>query len=525
MNWSTQWRSLVETHTPIVGLELSRSDRIEVWAAVYAWAQPRSLPVYLWNPADERLHEVQMQFGQMRLFSTSRSIGSDIFAALLADPQPGIFLIEGSLGDELTLRQTYQILDAYNQIRWSNVQQHWILLERYIQLPIDLQPFVPVITVPLPSPAMLEERVQHFCQQHSHLLKTAVPAAQATLVRACQGLPMGELDVVLERFATPAKHLLDLSDRLLHYKISKLQGRGIEYFAEPDVPAAGGFEQLDAHLDRVAALLDPAAARYGLRVPRGMILWGPPGTGKSLSAKLAAKKLGVPLLAVDWGAILGAKQPDLALRELLDLAVAMAPIVLFWDDFEKGFSGWDSNQDGGVARRLSGKLLIWMQEQKAAIFIVATVNRLAMLPPELTRRFDDVFFCDLPHAGGRYEIFNLHLAKYFPAFRSPHTIPWSDEQWRVLLRDYSLCTPAEIAVAIERAANEVYFQHYQRQEQPEELTLGWQLLHAQLRSFTPAMEREEGQMIEIRNNAALARPAAGADRSRFAVPEQELFGE
>ncbi|MGB3652836.1 MAG: AAA family ATPase [Rivularia sp. (in: cyanobacteria)] len=89
-------------------------------------------------------------------------------------------------------------------------------------------------------------------------------------------------------------------------------------------------------------------------------------------------------------------------------------LVLYFDDFEKGFAGFDSDSDGGVSRQLAGKLLTWMQERTSQVLVMATVNRLEFLPPELIRRFDEIIFVDLPHAGARYEIFKLHLAGGFP---------------------------------------------------------------------------------------------------------------
>lgn len=94
------------------------------------------------------------------------------------------------------------------------------------------------------------------------------------------------------------------------------------------MPDASGLDLLDESLSKVALLLSPEAEKYGLKFPKGMILWGPPGTGKSLSAKLAAKKMRVPLLAADWGSVVGSSRPDLALRELLELTQALSPTIL-----------------------------------------------------------------------------------------------------------------------------------------------------------------------------------------------------
>jgi SpoVK/Ycf46/Vps4 family AAA+-type ATPase len=294
--------------------------------------------------------------------------------------------------------------------------------------------------------------------------------------------------------------------------------------AAPDVPTAAGLDLLDARLELIRTLFAPEAQQlYGLRFPKGMVLWGPPGTGKSLSAKLAAKKMGVPLLAVDWAAI----RSESELRFLLQTAEAMSPCVLYFDDFDKGFAGWDSNSEGGLARRRAGKLLTWMQEHHSQVLVVATVNRLGMLPPELIRRFEEeIYFVDLPHDGARYEIFNLHLAKYFPAFGvacQTGVSPWSERQWRQLLVDYRLCTPAEIGNAVRRVAQEAYYRLVQAGRVGEALSVTCEDLLEQRWTFTPALEREEGAILEIRNQAPFAKPAAGADRSVFARSPQELF--
>ncbi|MCC5670751.1 AAA family ATPase, partial [Nostoc sp. CHAB 5784] len=93
----------------------------------------------------------------------------------------------------------------------------------------------------------------------------------------------------------------------------------------------------------------------------------------------AAKKMGLPLLAANWGVLLGDRHPDRALKEFIALVTSLAPCVLYWDNFDKGFAGWDSNADGGVARRLSAALLTWMQEHQEPVYTIATVNRLSML--------------------------------------------------------------------------------------------------------------------------------------------------
>lgn len=236
--------------------------------------------------------------------------------------------------------------------------------------------------------------------------------------------------------------------------------------------------------------------------------------------------MNVPLLATDWGGVLGTSHPDLRLREILASAEALAPCILYFDDLDKGLGDWKSSADGGVGRRMIGKLLTWMQERQAPVFLVATVNRLGMMPPELIRRFDDIFFVDLPNNGELYEIFNLWLAKYFPAFRnvSDENSPFSDHQWRILLREYRMCTAAEIAKAVRLTAENLAYREIVSGNNPDYLSITLDDLLQQRQNFVPQMIREENQMLEIRNLATFARPASSEDSSRFAIPHQTLFG-
>ncbi len=169
------------------------------------------------------------------------------------------------------------------------------------------------------------------------------------MILACQGLPLGEIRLILPRFGAFTSTVEQLAQLVLEHKINKLRGRGLEYIAAPDVHKAAGLEQLEKRLEVIAALLKPEATDYGLKFPTGMVLWGPPSTGKSLCAKLAAQKMGLPLLMANWGILLGSPNPDRALKEFISLVTSLAPCVLYWDDFDKGFAGWDSNADGGVA--------------------------------------------------------------------------------------------------------------------------------------------------------------------------------
>ena len=515
-----------------VAVETPLTERMKVLEFLLPFAQNRRLPLYFWNPGYSQLRLVLFD-ATIRLVPTDIDCTSGLTWLLDNSQVPGIFVFEQAI--PLTPRfaiapnnttktfpqeHTATISNLAYDLEARGQQQLLIALETYVELPQELVPLVPVLVNPLPDASEVRRTVQNFCNQ-------LVPSQDLeTLVRTCLGLPIGELSVLLVRLLKNTSTMEQLIDQVLAYKKSKLKGLGIEFISEPDVSSAGGLDLLEGMLERAAALLKPEAKQHNLKFPKGMILWGVPGTGKSLSAKLAAKKMGAPMVAADWAGLRGATAYESRknLREFLQFCDRMGEygLVLYFDDFDKGFAGFDSDSDGGVSRQLAGKLLTWMQERTSQVLVMATVNRLEFLPPELIRRFDDIIFVDLPHAGARYEIFKLHLAKYFPG------LDFSEKDWWRLLRETKLLTPAEIANLVRKTAEEAFYQNTQRfsadelSEQP--LTVSVNDFLKQRYNFTPSTIREEDKIVEIRNKASYARPASSPDKSRWAKEPEVLFG-
>ena len=183
----------------------------------------------------------------------------------------------------------------------------------------------------------------------------------------------------------------------------------------------GGLENLKNWLQKKAVILkDMAKAKkFGVELPKGVLIAGVPGCGKSLNAKASAKLFEVPLLKLDMGRIMGkyVGESEENLRHAIALAEAIAPCVLWVDELEKAFAGIGGNGGGAeVTTRLFGQFLTWMQEKKSAVFVVATANDIMKLPPELMRkgRFDEIFYVKLPTREERRKIFEIHIGKRRP---------------------------------------------------------------------------------------------------------------
>ena len=260
--------------------------------------------------------------------------------------------------------------------------------------------------------------VQHAHRRSPITIELSRPDLDA-IVENLRGLTRRQATLIIQStFADDRR--LDASDLaiVVAEKRRMLQADGLlEYVETPtDINDVGGLTRLKHWLDRRAHAFDANAQSFGITPPRGVLLLGVQGAGKSLSAKAIATAWKRPLLRLDPGSLYDryVGESERRLRDCLRQAEAMAPIVLWIDEIEKGFAsaGAESN-DGGLSKRMFGTLLTWMQEHRAPVFFVATANDIEALPPELLRkgRFDEIFFVDLPNDAAREAIFRIHLRR------------------------------------------------------------------------------------------------------------------
>ena len=237
------------------------------------------------------------------------------------------------------------------------------------------------------------------------------------LVRNLRGLTLPEVRRVISQCVFDDSSL-DAADlrKALASKKDQVERSGILEFVElgDGVASLGGLHNLKKWLQRFRAGFSEKARKMGLRPPRGVMLVGIQGCGKSLAAKTIARQWELPLLKLDTGRLMDKfiGQSEKNLRHAFELAEATAPVVLWIDEAEKAFAGATSSEaDAGLGRRLFGSFLTWLQEKKETVFVAATANDLSHTPPELLRkgRFDEIFFVDLPTAEERREIFSIHL--------------------------------------------------------------------------------------------------------------------
>src|SRR5574341_1039228 len=326
------------------------------------------------------------------------------------------------------MRDLHRFLDdVHVQRKLRNLARHLrnsrktlIIVAPTLRIPVDLAEDVSVLDLAAPTYVEIEQELDSILQQVTVRL---TPGGRDALVKAAQGLTMTRIRLALARAVASYGRLDERAiPMMLEEKKQRIrQTEVLEFWpAAETMDDIGGLDILKRWLEQRTAAFTAEARAYGLPNPRGILLVGIQGTGKSLSAKATASLWQLPLLRLDVGRLMGGLvgQSEAKTREMIRLAEAMAPCVLFLDELDKGFAGLGSGfvGDSGTSARVLSTILTWMEEKTSPVFIAATANSLEMLPSEVLRkgRFDEIFFIDLPSERERREIFEVHLGKVRP---------------------------------------------------------------------------------------------------------------
>jgi AAA+ superfamily predicted ATPase len=292
------------------------------------------------------------------------------------------------------------------------------------QPPRDLDECITLLDLPLPNQQEIEALLRNIAQACGQSLDREL---LEQLSHSCSGLSEQRIRQVAARGLASRGELglADLEEVLEEKRQAIARSELLEYCPTEATPAdIGGLDALKRWLEQRHMAFSDDARRYGLPLPRGVLLVGPQGTGKSLTAKAIAHSWSMPLLRLDVGrlfaGLVGASEART--RDMIQRAEAMAPCVLWIDEIDKGFgAAGDGRSDGGTSQRVLASLLTWMAEKSSAVFVVATANGVEKLPPELLRkgRFDEIFLLDLPDATERNAILDLQLRRRRPDHRLP----------------------------------------------------------------------------------------------------------
>ncbi len=414
MNDSHELELLIKSHIPIIAIETKEEKRV---IELFKTIQKRlNVATFQWT-LTEGLNSVMLSFENEHRYTKPE----DLLRHIKLNTDAGIYILtdfHSFLEEPLLVRLLKDIALDYDVIKKTI-----IFLGHDIEVPGDIQNYCADFEISLPDSKALElivKRVAKSWSEQNAQQKVRVdPKAYEMLLGNLTGLTSAEAKR-LTRKAIFDDGIIDQSDlpELMKAKYNLLNNKGVlQYeFDTEQFANVGGLRELKNWLDiRYTAFVKNKqdVADDIFDVPKGVLLLGVQGCGKSLAAKAVAGRWNLPLLRLDFGAIYNKfhGETERNIRESLKMSESMSPCVLWIDEIEKGFSTNDS--DGGTSSRVLGTLLTWMAEKSKSVFLVATANDIQSLPPELVRkgRFDEIFFVDLPKHSVRDLIFKIHLEK------------------------------------------------------------------------------------------------------------------
>jgi len=371
------------------------------------------------------------------------------------------FGVKGRPVDYMIVRRLRDIISC---LKTGGLRKSVVFISPELLIPDDMQKEISVFDFPLPTVEEITRKLNEMVQENSQVNTNLNAQEKEKIAKAALGLTQQEAENAFAR-AMVSDGNFDIRDLsvILDEKNQVVKKTGILEFIKSDygIDDIGGLENLKRWLQKRNNSWLDSAKKYNIPSPKGVLITGVPGCGKSLTAKAMSAIWQLPLLKLDMGkifsGIVGSSEENM--RRAIQTAEAVAPSILWVDEIEKGLAGIHSSGDSGTSTRVFGTFLTWMQEKTAPVFVIATANNISGLPPELLRkgRFDEVFFVDLPTHIERKDIFRLHLEKRLKDPEIAQSIAVNDALLEKLADKTEGFVGAEIEQAVIAALYEAFF--------------------------------------------------------------------
>ena len=368
--------------------------------------------LYVWN----RVEGIKKWNGEIFEVEDDSAVKSDSAIDFFKENNDIILLLEDVYPD-LTEGDSIMI-KRFRMIAMQNSKNKTLVFSQpFLQLPKELEKDVHIFELPYPNFEDIKQIYKKVCC-NNNIGNGENPDHE--LIEAALGLTIMEAEKAFSLAYIENQQLTGAEVPLIireKENVIKKSGYLEYYHPKETMEDVGGLQNLKDWLQKRGRGFDKHAKDFGLTYPKGILLLGIPGTGKSLTAKAVGNLWHFPLLRLDMGKIFGGivGESENNIREALKIAEAISPSILWIDEIEKGMSGISSSgsTDGGTTARVLGTFLTWMQEKTKPVFVVATANDISQLPPELLRkgRVDEIFFVDLPTEKERAEIIKIHLKR------------------------------------------------------------------------------------------------------------------
>ena len=423
MSIQQEIETLVRARYPL--LYIVTSEELRVQEAMLDIANRRQKKLFEWScttglvPAGTSLQSQQARHPATRdplaaLDQVIEQVEPAIF--LFKDFHP--FLARGNFANVQISRKLKEIA-----LHLKNSFKTIVLVSSVLEIPPDLEKEITVLNFPLPTRddlSLLLDRILAELSQFKHIAIDLDSAGRERLLQAALGLTLGEAENVFAKIIVQDQRLSadDVSEVFAQKQQIVRKSGLLEYCTtEENFTRVGGLSVLKEWLGKRGLAFSDEARAFGLPAPKGILLLGVQGCGKSLCAKAVSGLWQMPLLRFDmgrmFGSLVGSSEENV--RRAIAVAESVAPAILWVDEIDKAFAGAQGSglTDGGTTARVFGTFLTWLSEKDSPVFVVATANDISQLPPELLRkgRFDEIFFVDLPRAEERAEVFRIHLER------------------------------------------------------------------------------------------------------------------
>ena len=494
MNFNDELTLLLKARYPIIYINTIEEDRVEyVIRKNIKTSLNRS--IYSWDFVDGYTNNPNNEgFGKRNPLQALELVER------LTSETPALFLLKdfNRFLSDVAISRKLKNISRILKLQPKTI----VIICSELNIPRELKDLITILNFNLPIESEINQELNRLIvslniEIDSELLEK--------LTRACQGLSLERIRRVLSKIIASYKTIDESSiDILLSEKKQIIsQTQILEYSsANENIKNIGGVANLKDWLTKRKTSFSIQASNYGLPTPRGLLLIGIQGTGKSLTAKAIATEWQLPLLKLDVGKLFGGivGESESRLRQMIEVSETLSPCILWIDEIDKAFNSGESQGDSGTSSRVLGTFLSWLSEKTKPVFVVATANNVDLLPLELIRkgRFDEIFFLDLPRKQERAQIFEIHIKEFRPK-------TWDVFDYLKLAQLSESFSGAEIRQSIIESMYEAFYE--KREFTTEDIC-------SSLKELIPLAQLENKQTLKLQNWASSGRIRSASSKSK-----------
>ena len=494
MNFNDELTLLLKARYPIIYINTIEEDRVEyVIRKNIKTSLNRS--IYSWDFVDGYTNNPNNEgFGKRNPLQALELVER------LTSETPALFLLKdfNRFLSDVAISRKLKNISRILKLQPKTI----VIICSELNIPRELKDLITILNFNLPIESEINQELNRLIvslniEIDSELLEK--------LTRACQGLSLERIRRVLSKIIASYKTIDESSiDILLSEKKQIIsQTQILEYSsANENIKNIGGVANLKDWLTKRKTSFSIQASNYGLPTPRGLLLIGIQGTGKSLTAKAIATEWQLPLLKLDVGKLFGGivGESESRLRQMIEVSETLSPCILWIDEIDKAFNSGESQGDSGTSSRVLGTFLSWLSEKTKPVFVVATANNVDLLPLELIRkgRFDEIFFLDLPRKQERAQIFEIHIREFRPK-------TWDVFDYLKLAQLSESFSGAEIRQSIIESMYEAFYE--KREFTTEDIC-------SSLKELIPLAQLENKQTLKLQSWASSGRIRSASSKSK-----------